>query len=51
MVKEQQQGKFERLKAVRRGHCGVITKFSRETEEIVNNVEGVFVLIQQKYHI
>ena len=36
---EEQRGKLERLKAVRRGHRGVLTKLTREIEEILSNSE------------
>ena len=36
---EEQRGKLERLKAVRRGHRGVLTKLTREIEEILSNYE------------
>lgn len=36
---EQQRAKLERLKAVRRGHRGVLTKLTREMEEILASPE------------
>ena len=39
MSKEEQRKKLDRLKAVRHGHRGVITKLCREVDEIVNEDE------------
>ena len=36
---EQQRAKLERLKAVRRGHRGVLTKLTREMEEFLASPE------------
>ena len=41
MSEEEQRRKLERLKAVRRGHRGVITKLCREVDELVNEDEAM----------
>ena len=39
MAEEEQRRKLDRLKAVRRGHRGVLTKLTREVDEIVSEAE------------
>ena len=42
MAEEEQRRKLDRLKAIRGGHCGVLTKLTREVNEIVSKAgEGI----------
>ena len=42
MAEEEQRRKVDRLKAIRRGHYGALTKLTREVDEIVSEAgEGI----------
>ena len=40
MAEEEQRRKLDRLKGIRRGHHGVLTKLTREVNKIVSEAEG-----------